>query len=438
MKIKNNVYYKSSIKNSLEINGDSQLDLLIIDNFYKDPYKIREIALAQEYKRGTYYPGMRSKSFASEELKEMFQCIINDYGCITNFPINNNESTQTINNGSFNYCTTEDIDTGWIHTDHPHNLVGLIYLTPDPPLVSGTKFYQYNNESEKHSYYNEKIDKVIKDSHFNKDISKWKLIDIVGNVFNRLVLFNSRKYHLARDFFGTDINNGRLTQNFWFSYDNTIKMYKEIKNNYYNYWNCNLIVINNFYKDPMEVRNIALSQEYLRNEPKYPGNRTRSYATLEIKERIKKYLLPFGKITCFHLFDDKDRWTDNGNFQFATAEDKSWIHCDHPTDWAGVIYLTPDAPFSSGTNFYRYNEEPCKNIDARKNDIYLVKNEVLIDYNRDMTKWDVVDSAGNVFNRLILFNSKRYHMSGDYFGTNINNGRLFQVFFFKTEKHNSN
>ena len=55
-------------------------------------------------------------------------------------------------------------------------------------------------------------------------------------------------------------------------------------------------------------------------------------------------------------------------------------------------------------------------------------------YSQDLTKWELVDRVGNVFNRLILFNSKRYHMSMDYFGDSKENGRLFQVFFFNTER----
>ena len=55
-------------------------------------------------------------------------------------------------------------------------------------------------------------------------------------------------------------------------------------------------------------------------------------------------------------------------------------------------------------------------------------------FSQDMTKWKMVDSVGNVFNRLILFNSNRFHMSQDYFGDSKENGRLFQVFFFSTER----
>jgi hypothetical protein len=53
---------------------------------------------------------------------------------------------------------------------------------------------------------------------------------------------------------------------------------------------------------------------------------------------------------------------------------------------------------------------------------------------QDLTKWELADTVGNVFNRLVLFNSKRFHMSMDYFGDTKDNGRLFQVFFFTTER----
>ena len=55
-------------------------------------------------------------------------------------------------------------------------------------------------------------------------------------------------------------------------------------------------------------------------------------------------------------------------------------------------------------------------------------------FSQDLTKWEQVDKVGNIFNRLILFDSKRFHMSMDYFGDSKENGRLFQVFFFSTER----
>ncbi len=66
----------------------------------------------------------------------------------------------------------------------------------------------------------------------------------------------------------------------------------------------------------------------------------------------------------------------------------------------------------------------------------ILNNKEDIDrYSQDLTKWEKVDQVGNIFNRLILFNSNRFHMSMDYFGDSKENGRLFQVFFFSSEKN---
>ena len=46
----------------------------------------------------------------------------------------------------------------------------------------------------------------------------------------------------------------------------------------------------------------------------------------------------------------------------------------------------------------------------------------------------MVDRIGNVFNRLIMYRADNYHVSLDYFGKDMYDGRLFQVFFFNTER----
>lgn len=48
----------------------------------------------------------------------------------------------------------------------------------------------------------------------------------------------------------------------------------------------------------------------------------------------------------------------------------------------------------------------------------------------DRSKFELVDTAGNVFNRLVLFDAKCIHSANEYFGTNITNSRLFHLFFF--------
>lgn len=182
--------------------------------------------------------------------------------------------------------------------------------------------------------------------------------------------------------------------------------------------NPNIIVIDKFYENPDNVRKFALSNniEILGN---YPGKRTQHYPTYEIKHKLQSIMKPYGNITVFEMEPSN---TSNGCFQLTTSRDRSWIHIDHneilPTNWAGVLYLTPDAPLSSGTNIYKFKDSQKYNEN---------------DYSQDMTKWDLIDSIGNVYNRIIIFNAKKYHMSGDYFGLNNEDGRLTQVFFFRLE-----
>jgi hypothetical protein len=196
---------------------------------------------------------------------------------------------------------------------------------------------------------------------------------------------------------------------------------------------CGLIVIDNFYNNPYDVRDYILTQEFS-VKGNYPGKRTISFATEQLKEQIQKYVLPFGgKITEFPIPKEDNSDASgiyNGSFQYTTSRDRSWVHIDGYNNWAAVLYLTPEAPLSSGTSFYKfYDGTTC----ARDNEI--LKNKTETDnFSQDLTKWNKVDQVGNIFNRLILFNANRFHMSMDYFGDSKENGRLFQVFFFSTEK----
>lgn len=192
----------------------------------------------------------------------------------------------------------------------------------------------------------------------------------------------------------------------------------------------NLIVIDNFYENPYEIRDFAIKQIGYDTHNYHPGKRTNSFATEDHKEIFSTILEPLcGKII---KFDISTHNNSNGTFQYNTANDiKSWIHVDaYNTNWAGIIYLTPNAPLSGGTGFFKYKDGTINSFDTK-----LLNNESEIQNNcRDNTKWELVSSVGNLFNRLILFNSTQYHMSLDYFGDNIHNGRLIQLFFFTTEK----
>jgi hypothetical protein len=199
---------------------------------------------------------------------------------------------------------------------------------------------------------------------------------------------------------------------------------------------CNLMIIDNFYTNAKETRDYILTQEF-KVRGNYPGQRTTSRANQHLKEMIEGYIQHFaGKIIDWPMPSSTDNDsqhnndTYNGAFQYTTSRDRTWIHNDGWNNWAGVLYLTPNAPVNSGTGIYRF-KDGTRTVDEAE----ARGNKKIIDENsQDYTKWELVDKVGNVFNRLVLFNSKQYHASMDYFGTNKENGRLFQVFFFSTEK----
>lgn len=179
-----------------------------------------------------------------------------------------------------------------------------------------------------------------------------------------------------------------------------------------------LWIIDNFYDDPYAVREFALKQNFEEDLNYYKGSRTREqFIVPGTKEAFEKIIGK--KIT---------NWTEThgmcGRFQYCTAEDDLVYHCDSQT-LAGMVYLTPDAPHSCGTSLFAHKRTGLRN----ENDFGNVNVFGETGY-YDRTKFELVDTAGNVFNRLVLFDAKCIHSANEYFGTDITNSRLFHLFFF--------
>lgn len=177
----------------------------------------------------------------------------------------------------------------------------------------------------------------------------------------------------------------------------------------------NLIVIDDFYQEPDEVRQFALQQEF-NVSGNYPGLRTQSFLNDNVKNAIQHLVYSHAG----RVLDWGGEYT--GAFQIATSADRTWIHADKYTTWAGVCYLTPDAPLSAGTAFYQHNEKGIYKDDGAE-----------YPEGQDYTKWTKTDVIANRYNRLILYRGDIFHASLDYFGYNLETGRLFQTFFFTTE-----
>jgi hypothetical protein len=188
-----------------------------------------------------------------------------------------------------------------------------------------------------------------------------------------------------------------------------------------------MLSIADFYNNPEEVRAFALSQEF-GESGNYPGKRTVPFFNDSIKETIQNVIKPFA--------GDVTWWGDinSGAFQYTTAMDRSWIHSDGTTNWAGVCYLTPDAPLTAGTGIFRHKATGLKNWIYQEHTDEENKNAPQNVDHIDYTKWEMVDRIGNVYNRLIMYRGDLFHVSLDYFGKGLEDGRLFQTFFFNTEK----
>lgn len=188
-------------------------------------------------------------------------------------------------------------------------------------------------------------------------------------------------------------------------------------------------VVDNFYEDPVAVREFALSQIYFPGEGAV-GYRTRKQFIFEgVKER-------FEEIIGLKILEHTDKghgWLDggvNGRFQSCAAGTPLVYHCDDQ-QWAGMVYLTPDAPPSCGTSFFRHkNSKIHHNSQVDWNDpSKIVFNQKTF---LDRTPYELVDSIGNVFNRLVIFDGGLIHSASEYFGWDIPSSRLFHMFFFNT------
>ena len=180
-----------------------------------------------------------------------------------------------------------------------------------------------------------------------------------------------------------------------------------------------VVVVDNFLSNPDEVRGFALAQQYEDGSNFYKGRRThRQFLSDELKCEFQDLL--GRKITS---------WEDqgmNGRFQFCTPQDPLVYHQDLQ-EYAGVLYLTPDAPLGTGTSFYR---SKLTGLTTPTGEAEV--NSTFSGGFYDSTKFDLVDTIGNVYNRLVLFHSKQIHAATCYFGQGIKDSRLFQIFFFGT------
>ena len=202
----------------------------IYDNFFEYPDAVRKYALSVEYsKHPGAVPGKRSEKISelNPELFNYFQMkIINLlYGA----------GDYDVGIDAYFQWVPEHYEEGWVHADNAGGvneptIAGVIYLTPDAPLNAGTSVYQKTIATDlvttshgiKTTFYqDEPID--MSEYRLTRDLHNArydKTID-VANVYNRMFIYNTIQLHRENKFFGTTIENSRLTLVFFGSIERT-------------------------------------------------------------------------------------------------------------------------------------------------------------------------------------------------------------------------
>jgi hypothetical protein len=195
-------------------------------------------------------------------------------------------------------------------------------------------------------------------------------------------------------------------------------------------------VIENFYENPDAIRKFALLQKFTfchevaNIDYVYPGCRTKDLSILD-KALFDKICTKL--VSVFHNAEnDHMRWAISTSFQSVAEEYKQGvIHTDQNTVFAGVLYLTPDAPLNSGTSLFKKN----KNFDEKKyqqaledNDARFRAGEIAMrtDYH---SMFDEILRVNNVYNTLIIYEGRHFHAANQFFGKTLKDSRLAQVFF---------
>lgn len=193
-----------------------------------------------------------------------------------------------------------------------------------------------------------------------------------------------------------------------------------------------VIVVDNFYADPDLIREYAINNlEFLPSEY-HKGQRSQSRYIIDgTKEKLEEVL---GK--------EITNWNNggyaNGVFQFCTADQPIVYHVDSQM-YAAMVYLTPDAPPQTGTAMYRSKVTGISSFpgqESRMGDEYV---DTFRGTNKEMnfydgTQFEKIDDIGNVYNRLVIFNSSQLHAATEYFGDAIDNARFFHMFFFDVKQ----
>lgn len=181
----------------------------VVDNFYDRPDQVREFALKQSYVEGGFgrgFIGRRTEQqFLFPDLKPKFEQIMGR-------PITKWQEHGM--NGRFQIAWSGE---PLVYHCDSQRWGGMLYLTPNAPYQCGTTLFAHK-QTRARTYYDSGWDAawldIPGDPHLDR--TPFEPVDVMGNVYNRLVIFDASCIHSASEYFGTVKENARLWQMFFF------------------------------------------------------------------------------------------------------------------------------------------------------------------------------------------------------------------------------
>jgi len=189
-----------------------------VDNFFKNPNKIREwgLSLPKKPDADGRWPGVRTSSLHEIDYPFANQLALKVLSSYFDFRYNsiswekNNSYFQEISPYEDNKNAIKN--QGWIHQDNDSEFAFLIYLTPNADVNSGTSLFNLKEEERtkyalnlrqyaKESFFkgekiNEEEYNKLYLEHHNKFIEKTRF----SNIYNRMIAYDGVEFHKANNF----------------------------------------------------------------------------------------------------------------------------------------------------------------------------------------------------------------------------------------------
>ena len=205
------------------------------------------------------------------------------------------------------------------------------------------------------------------------------------------------------------------------------------------------LCVDDFYKNPEQIRDFALSLEYSKPEGIYPGERTKYLHEIDKKlfqqfcEKLFSLFFNYKVELCDWKIETRFQKTYSFTDDPKNLINSGWDHLDNNVFAAGIIYLNKNNTIDSGTTISKLT----KDIDVFD---YSIRDKMYHDRLEDIDKYENALEKHrkhfedtiifkNVFNRMICYDSSQWHRETNLFYEN--EPRLTQVFFIHDVKAES-